>query len=208
MSFSSLALPVSSKSQRSSSVDTSFAIGATAQFSARAVLPARANGLWKIETGLVQTLSWLEDGTLTVLGIWGPGDMVGNALSTLDPYQMECVTAVEARFLPPQAWQQEVDTLVSVIQQMQEFQLIRSCRRVETMLLSLLTWLAKKFGREVETGHLIDLRLTHQDLADMLGTTRVTITRLLSQLEHQGMIRRLPLHRIVLKDSEIWHYEI
>jgi hypothetical protein len=38
--------------------------------------------------------------------------------------------------------------------------------------------------------------------------TRVTITRLLNQLKAQGQIARLPLHRIVLKETELWHYEI
>jgi len=76
------------------------------------------------------------------------------------------------------------------------------------MVLTLLSWLAKKFGREVETGQLIDRRLTHQNFAGMLGTTRVTITRTLSQFEQQGLIHRLPLRRIVLKESDFWHYEI
>ncbi len=76
------------------------------------------------------------------------------------------------------------------------------------MVVKLLTWLAKKFGREVASGNLIDLRLTHQDIADMLNSTRVTITRILTQLEEQGLIHRLPLHRIVLKEEELWHYEI
>lgn len=75
---------------------------------------------------------------------------------------------------------------------------------------SLSCWvgLLKKIGREVETGHLIDLRLTHQDIAEMLGTTRVTITRTLSQFEQQGLIHRPPLRRIVLKEDDLWHYEI
>jgi CRP-like cAMP-binding protein len=42
----------------------------------------------------------------------------------------------------------------------------------------------------------------------MLNSTRVTITRILTQLEEQGLISRLPLHRIVLKEEELWHYEI
>jgi CRP-like cAMP-binding protein len=76
------------------------------------------------------------------------------------------------------------------------------------MLLRLLSWLAQKFGQEVKTGQLIDLRMTHQDLADMLGSTRVTITRTLSQLEQQGLIERLSLHQIILREEDMWHYEI
>lgn len=76
------------------------------------------------------------------------------------------------------------------------------------MLLNLLNWLAQKFGKETNHGQLIDLRLTHQDIADILGSTRVTITRLLSQIQQQGLIDRFALHRIVLHEEVAWHYEI
>ena len=76
------------------------------------------------------------------------------------------------------------------------------------MLDQLLTWLAKKFGSEVKQGHLIDLGLTHQDIAEMLGISRVTVTRTLGIFEQQGVIQRLSIHRIILQDSEVWHYDI
>lgn len=76
------------------------------------------------------------------------------------------------------------------------------------MLVKLLTLLSQKFGREVEQGLLIDLRLTHQDIAELLGSTRVTVTRILRQLEQQGLIQRFLLHRILLREEEVWHYEI
>ena len=52
------------------------------------------------------------------------------------------------------------------------------------------------------------MRLTHEDLAEMLGSTRVTITRVLGQFEQEGLIDRLSLHRIVLREEDIWYYEI
>jgi hypothetical protein len=63
--------------------------------------------------------------------------------------------------------------------------------------------------REVEKGHLIDLRLTHQEIAEILGITRVTVTRLLREFEQQGAIARLPHKFIVLRDRDpFWYYEI
>jgi len=156
----------------------------------------------------VRTLTWLEDGTPISMGLWGPGDIVGQALSTLDPYQIECLTAVEASLLPldrepiPNEW------ILNHLRQAESLLVIRSYRRVDLMLVKLLGLLAKRFGREVESGNLIDLRLTHQDLAELMGTTRVTVTRILGQFEEQGLIERLSLHRIVLKEYETWHYEI
>ena len=163
--------------------------------------------LWRIETGVARSLTWLEDGTIVTLGIWGAGDIVGQALSSIEPYQVECLTKVEATPLSSDFWQPDVSLLLSHLQQMEQLAVIRSHRKVDAMLVELLNWLAKRFGREVAEGNLIDLKLTHQDIADTLGTTRVTITRLLGQFEEQGLIER-SLRRIVLREAELWHYEI
>jgi len=52
------------------------------------------------------------------------------------------------------------------------------------------------------------MRLTHEDLAILINSTRVTITRILGQLEQEGLINRLSQHRIILKQEDIWYYEI
>jgi CRP-like cAMP-binding protein len=51
------------------------------------------------------------------------------------------------------------------------------------MVLKLLGWLANQFGKQTSTEQLIDMRLTHQNIADLLGSTRVNITRALNSLE-------------------------
>lgn len=177
-------------------------------FNRRSVLPRKQNSLWKIEQGVVRTSTWLEDGTTVILGIWGPGDIVGKALSQVEPYQIECLTQVEAEIFPLEESDRIRDVLLAHLQQAEEFVVIRSYKMMDIMLIKLLSWLSKKFGREVEQGRLIDLRLTHQDIAEILGSTRVTITRTLRQFEQQGLIQRFPLHRILLREEEIWHYEI
>lgn len=192
----------------STQLPTAVAVNLHHQFTARSILPQKQDKLWRIESGVVRVVSWLENGTVVTLGLWGPGDMVGKALSKADPYQVECLTVVEATLLPLEIWQESAETLLSHAQQTEELLIIRSYRRADVMLIKLLTWLARRFGRTVDQGQLIDLRLTHQDIAELLGTTRVTITRLFSQLEQQGLIERLPLHRVVLREEEVWHYEI
>ncbi|MBR8831262.1 MAG: Regulatory protein CysR [Chroococcopsis gigantea SAG 12.99] len=177
-------------------------------FENRALLPMRQQSLWQIEAGIVRAITWLEDGTIIVLGLWGPGERLGKPIAQVDPYQIECMSEVKAIAVPLANPQQITDMLTRHLKQMQDLTIIRSYSRVETMMLKLLAWLARQFGQETQTGQLINLRLTHQDIADLLGTTRVTITRALNQLEQQGMIERLPLHRLVLKECDTWHYEI
>ncbi len=177
-------------------------------FKRRSTIPLRQVSLWRIESGVVRTLTWLEDGSTVTLGLCGAGDMVGKQLSSIDPYQIECLTEVEAVPVSTHEWYPDPAYFLARVQQAEEFMLIRSHRRVEEMLLKLLTWLSKKFGREVKQGHLIELRLTHQDLAELLGTTRVTITRVLKQFEQQGLVQRLPNHLTLLQPGALWHYEI
>ncbi|HEY9658415.1 MAG TPA: Crp/Fnr family transcriptional regulator, partial [Allocoleopsis sp.] len=71
-----------------------------------------------------------------------------------------------------------------------------------------LNWLARRVGSKVNNGYLLDLKLTHKDLAEFSGLTRVTVTRILNQLEQQGFIQRLSRRLVVLDEKEIWHYEI
>lgn len=178
------------------------------KFSPRSIMPLNSNLFWKIESGVVKATTWLEDDTTVTLGIWGPGDIVGKALSKVEAYQIECLTNVEVTIFHAQEWQEITDVLLAHIQQAEELLLIRSYKRTDMMVIKLLSWLAKRFGHEVKNGHLIDVRLTHQDIAEMLGATRVTVTRVLIQLEQQGFIERLSLHRFLVKEEELWHYEI
>ncbi len=176
-------------------------------FRRRKLFPDRAN-LWKIESGVVRTYTWLDNGTNVTLGLWTAGDVIGRALSKIEPLEIECLTTVEATILPMEELVFLSDVLLNHIYQNEELMLIRSYKTVDIMVLKLLGWLTKKFGRTVKTGQLIDLRLTHQDIAELLNTTRVTVTRILIQLEEQGMIQRLPLHLTVVQAQELWHYEI
>jgi CRP-like cAMP-binding protein len=105
-------------------------------------------------------------------------------------------------------YEQLAEVLLIHVQQMEVLMMIRSYKRVDIMLIKLLSWLTTRFGHAIAAGNLIDLRLTHQDIADLLGTTRVTVTRTLSKFEEQGIIERLRGHRIVLKAEGVWHYEI
>jgi CRP/FNR family cyclic AMP-dependent transcriptional regulator len=48
--------------------------------------------------------------------------------------------------------------------------------------------LAKASGTRTERGYEIKMEVTHQDIADMLGTTRETVSRVMSQLKRDGKI--------------------
>jgi CRP-like cAMP-binding protein len=84
------------------------------------LIPLRADVLWKIERGVVRTTTWSEAGRLVTLGYWGSLDVVGQPLSRVEPYQIECLTSVEVSLLPSERWHQALDAILLHIQQSEE----------------------------------------------------------------------------------------
>ena len=159
-------------------------------FSRRDRIPPRHDVMLRIERGIVRTVTVSEQDTLIGLGYWGPGDIVGYCLSRLDPYRIECCTSVEVSILLSELWHQALDAIVLHIQQAEELLHIVHLQPLSLRLWQFLVWLSQKFGREDDTGQLINLELTHQQLAEAINTTRVTVTRLLQQFESEGRLRR------------------
>jgi CRP-like cAMP-binding protein len=170
-------------------------------------LPLRSDLLWRIERGVVRTLTWHSDGTPVVLGYWCAGDVVGQPLSRLCPYEMLCLTEVEVSALPAHLWNQSLEAVFVHLQQIEELHSINrtasACKRLQRFL----GWLARKFGYKTEQGWLIDLRLTHQDIAEAIGMSRVTVTRLLNLLKQKKQIICDRGRLILLKNNKAnWLY--
>lgn len=60
--------------------------------------------------------------------------------------------------------------------------------RVEARIAALLLKLANKIGVETKDGTMIDMRLTKQDVADMVGTTVETSIRTFSKFKKEGLV--------------------
>ena len=61
-------------------------------------------------------------------------------------------------------------------------------RDMSSRLVSFLLVLCRDFGVPSDRGITIDLRLSHQAIAEAIGSTRVTITRLLGDLRNSGLV--------------------
>jgi CRP/FNR family transcriptional regulator len=73
--------------------------------------------------------------------------------------------------------------------------------RVEARIAALLLKLAGKVGIESKDGTVIDMRLTKQDVADMVGTTVETSIRTFSKFKKQDLVTEVD-GKIVIKDRE------
>jgi len=59
--------------------------------------------------------------------------------------------------------------------------------------------LAETFGESTEEGTVLNIRLIHQDIADMAGLTRETVTRILDKMQKSGEIKVLKNRNILLR---------
>ncbi|MGF1568607.1 MAG: Crp/Fnr family transcriptional regulator [Nodosilinea sp.] len=161
-------------------------------FACKDTLPLVPDQVWQLEQGIVRTLTWDSEGHITTLGIWGRGDVVGLPLTQLSPYQMECLTPVAVTEIPlgsqSRYWQ---EALLNHLCRSQELFSIVQNPSISAGLLNLLYWLATRFGREIADGWMLKPILTHKQLAEVIGSSRVTVTRILTRLEEEGRLLRI-----------------
>lgn len=79
-------------------------------------------------------------------------------------------------------------------------------RDMGSRLISFLLILCRDFGTPSEQGVQIDLKLSHQAIAEAIGSTRVTVTRLLGELRDEEMIsiykKKITVHNPVLLSQQ------
>jgi CRP-like cAMP-binding protein len=167
-------------------------------FKSREHLPLIPNALWSISSGVVKTYTIIDNGKIITLGFWGDEDVVGQSLSTVRPYFIECITDVEAFSISLEQSSQVCEAIISHGRHTKQLMYIVRIPRVQKRLWLLLESLANRFGYVVKKGKLIDLRLTHQELADTIGTTRITVTKLLNSFEREDLISRHRNKSIIL----------
>lgn len=73
----------------------------------------------------------------------------------------------------------------------------------EGRLAALLDRFKENFGRKAEAGIIIELILTHQEIANLLGTSRVTVTNLMNKLSREEIIRVEDRKIIILQPEKL-----
>ncbi len=186
--------------------------GQTRTFKRRDPLPVIEGALWQIEAGLLRTIILGDKGETFTLGLWGKGDVVGLEQNLIERLKVECLSPfVEARILPAEQLrcfcQQEQSWIQAAtlrhIRRCQEWIHILQHRRVYPKLLHLLAWIAERFGIPEGNSYQLDLSLTHLQLAEMIGTTRVTVTRLFQLYEKDKLIHRIKKRSLLIHTDKV-----
>jgi CRP-like cAMP-binding protein len=155
--------------------------------------------------GVVQLGTLYDSGDESLLGLACPSMPFGLPLSSIRPYQAMALTDVDLMRLrlveieqSPMLAHGIFRHLARRLQQTEAVLAMVGYRRVEERLRHLLMLLKQEVGQPTASGTRLSVRLTHQQLANAIGTTRVTVTRLLSQLQEEGWLSIDSSRHIVL----------
>lgn len=165
-------------------------------FRAGQTIPLNPQDIWIVCRGVVQLSTLYQNGDEALLGLACSSMPFGLPLSLIYPYQaialsdvnLMCLTVTEVQ--QSAALSQEIfQHLTRRLRQAEAMLAMAGCRRVEDRLRQLLLLLQMEIGQPTPEGTRLSVRLTHQHLASAIGTTRVTVTRLLGKLKDEKWLK-------------------
>lgn len=159
--------------------------------------------LYIVRGGKIKIVKLSEDGREKILAILGESDYFGEmAIIEREPRSATVVAQDDAEVLVlyQQDFQELLRTTPKVMlniiktlclrlratnQQIEELVF----RNVRVRLASSLITLAEKHGIKQKSGIEINLKLTHQDMANIVGASRELVTKILNELEDVNLIK-------------------
>lgn len=141
--------------------------------------------------GVVAQTRLDADGTEVLLGLYGPGQLLIGHPSDNCALHVAAHTNITATLY---RWEEAItdpglcERLRDRIQWMEAWAAMQARPHLDERILGLLGLLAGQFGVATRSGVLVDLRLTHTQLATAVGATRSTVTRILGDLRTRGLL--------------------
>jgi len=169
--------------------------------------------MYLILAGRVKVVQVAEEGKEVIIAVHQSGESFGEVSLIDGKTTRASVVALEDSVIAYIA-KKEYNALISTNKKMLDNLLTILCSRLresweKIQLLSftnvsqrvkmLLHLLSDEHGRKTTEGVAVNIRLTHQDIANMIGTSRETVTRIMEKMSRDGEIGMLANKRILLK---------
>lgn len=179
-------------------------------------LPAdEADGVLLMAQGRAKICSFTEEGKQAILAFIEPGELFGELALLGEAEREEYAEALEKSsvvLIPRDVMQHLVEANPHVsmgitklfglrrrrIERRLKYLLFRSNRE---RLIHLILELSEQYGLGTAEGIELKIKLSHQDLASVIGSTRETVTVLLGELQTEGLLK-LARRKIVVVDIE------
>jgi CRP/FNR family transcriptional regulator, nitrogen fixation regulation protein len=166
-----------------------------------------AEYIYKVVSGAVRGYKLLDDGRRQVAAFHMPGEVFGLEIGAEHRFSAEAIVDTVVLFVRRSAIlsaaardsdiARQLWTLTAQdLQRVQEHMLVLGCMNAKQRVASFLLQMARRGPESNE----IELPMSRQDIADYLGLTIETVSRTMSQLEHDAAIGLPKSRRIVLRN--------
>lgn len=172
------------------------------------------NYMYLVLTGKVKVAKSTSSGRETILAIHKAGDFFGEmslldgktAPATVSAMEDSKIISVSGTDFHKYLMHNEkvllqiIDVLCARLRQVWQKQSLSSSKADARIRMGIYD-LAQRHGVQDAHGTIIDLKITHQELAEMVGTSRETVTRVIARLREEGVIE-VDQRRMTLLDPQ------
>jgi len=174
-----------------------------------------ADGVLLLASGRIEVYTITDDGKRAILAFIEPGEVFGElavlGTGTREEYAEACQTATVI-LMPAEAFRELMETHAQVslaVTKLIGLRRQRLERRLKSLLfrstrqrlIHALLDLAEEYGQSTPQGVELGIRLSHQQLANLIGSTRESVTIALGELQAEKCLR-VGRRRIVLTNLE------
>lgn len=168
-------------------------------------VPLLPDHIWIVVRGIVKLSCLNEQGDDVLLAIAGPNEPFGEPLSHLDLFEATTLDHCDLLGLSihdvnttPHLSNNLMKAMMHRTRQSETLIALLGLRGVENRVKSFLELLAEDYGQPCDQGLKLNIRLTHQEIASAVSTTRVTITKVLGQLKDNGWLQYDSKQKIIV----------
>ena len=164
----------------------------------------KASSLYLLKEGSIKLSQFTEEGKEVILEVMGKGDIIGEtSLFQQGEFPVTAIAMEESRVcsISRKALEQliieepliAIEIIASLGRKLYDSQQQRtelSTLTVSQRIMRLFLRLAKDYGQETSEGTVVKLHLTQQDIANLVGVSRVMVVQVLKELKAEGRLIR------------------
>jgi CRP/FNR family transcriptional regulator len=165
--------------------------------------------VFEVVAGALRTVHVMSDGRRVITGFLFPGDVIGVSLRDRYLTTVEAIAPTQVRRIGRHRFEAAVDRCPDLRPQLierlgdemtaaQEQVVLLARKTAEERVASFLRSLGRRSGGTLRPGQQVPLPMTRLDMADYLGLTIETVSRVMTRLAARGIIGPAGRHEIAI----------
>jgi CRP/FNR family transcriptional regulator len=170
----------------------------------------QAKDVFEVVSGALRTVRVLSDGRRVITGFLFPGDVIGVSLRDRYLTSVEAIAPTKVRRFARRLFEQQVDRSPALRPQLlarlcdemaaaQDQVVLLARKNAEERVASFLLSLVRRIGGDATSSTVVALPMTRLDMADYLGLTIETVSRIMTRLTRRGIIAATGRHEIMIE---------